>query len=191
VKNRIVAVLPFLVSLCIMTGCHMIKADPHVAFLGDSITQGWYYPTVNLGVHGNTTAQMLARYPRLIHGQGYKTVVILGGTNDVLLGINPDETIQNLEKISQLTLQEHAEPILCEVPPIFHGIHPDDGKDYEPAVNTLNLRIAQLASTRHWKLVDFNTPLAGHRSYSSDGVHMKTRGYLVMEQSLIHQLSPL
>jgi lysophospholipase L1-like esterase len=104
----------------------------------------------------------------------------MGGSNDVLLGIDPETTIQNLETLGQLTLQQHAEPVLCQVPPIFHGWLPGDTKDYGPQVLELNRRIAQLAAEHHWKLIDFYTQLADHPSYSSDGVHMRRSGYLVM-----------
>ncbi len=178
------------VSLCLTAGCHLVSAGRSCAFLGDSITEGWYYPTVNLGVHGNTTAQMLSRFPNLIPGRGYKTVVILGGTNDTLLGISPDETVRNLDEIGQLAVGQHAEPVLCEVPPIFHGLRSNDRTDYRPAVVTLNRRISHLASARHWKLVDYYSPLAGHPTFSSDGVHWKRRGYFLMEGALLKQLPP-
>jgi lysophospholipase L1-like esterase len=53
----------------------------------------------------------------------------------------------------------------------------------------LNRRIAQLAAEHHWKLIDFYTPLAGHPDYSTDGVHMKRKGYLVMTLTLRRTLS--
>jgi lysophospholipase L1-like esterase len=175
-------------SLIGLAGCHLVHAGADVAFLGDSITEGWSYPTVNYGVHGNTTAQMLARFDRLIPGHGYHTVVLLGGTNDVLLGIDPDVTIQNLEKLAEETMEQHAEPILCEIPPIFHSYDPAVTKDFGPQVIDLNNRIAKLAAAHNWKLVDYYTPISGHPDDSSDGVHMKRKGYLAMERALLHQL---
>jgi lysophospholipase L1-like esterase len=171
-----------------LTGCHLVHAGPDVAFLGDSITEGWSYPTVNYGVHGNTTAQMLGRFDRLIPGHGYHTVVLLGGTNDVLQGIDPNVTIHNLETLANDTIAQHAEPILCEIPPIFHSYDPAVTKDFGPQVIDLNNRIVKLAADHHWKLVDYYTPIVGHPSDSSDGVHMKRKGYLAMERALLHQL---
>ena len=175
------------VALVLLSGCAE-KADGHIAFLGDSITAGWKYPTVNLGVRGNTTAQMLERFPSLIPGHGYSTVVILGGTNDVLVRLSPDTTIQNLETLGEETEAQHAQPILCEIPPIFHDFNIEDKKDLMPTVRDLNQRIAALAAKHHWKLVDYYTPLAGHPSYSSDGVHMKRRAYAEMHDALLKQL---
>jgi lysophospholipase L1-like esterase len=188
---RVTAVRAAAITLCLisLTGCRLLHAGPNIAFLGDSITESWRYPVVDFGVHGNTTAQMLNRFDRLVPGHGYTTVVILGGTNDVLLGIEPRTTIQNLEQIGERTAEQHAEPILCEIPPIFHSYNHADSKDYTPQVLDLNGRIIQLAAAHRWKLVDYYAPLANHPSYSSDGVHMKRRGYLVMEWALLHQLN--
>ena len=187
-RSRPLALGSLLAALAVLSGCRLVKASPQVAFLGDSLTQGWSYPATNLGVHGNTTAQMLERFPRLIPGHGYSTVVILGGTNDVLLGIPPETTIRNLQQLGDETVRQHAAPILCEIPPIFHDYRPEDPTSFDPNVRNLNQRIQQLAALNHWKLADYYTPLAGHPEYSSDGVHMKRDGYVLMERALLHEL---
>ena len=174
--------------LTLLCGCRLITAGPHVAFLGDSLTHGWSYPAANLGIPGNTTAQMLERFPRQVFGHGYTTVVILGGTNDVLLGVAPETTIHNLEELGDETIQQEAQPILCEIPPIFHDYDPAVSTNFDPRVRDLNRRIQALAAERHWKLVDYYTPLAGHPRYLSDGVHMKRVGYLAMERALLQKL---
>jgi acyl-CoA thioesterase I len=162
-------------------GCRLFKADPNTAFLGDSITQGWTYPQANFGVFGNTTAQMLARFPVSIPGHHYTQVVILGGTNDVLLGVDPDVTTRNLAELAADTVQAGAQPVLCEIPPIFHSFVKTDNKDYSEQVRALNERIVRLAAAHKWKLADYYHPMLGHCGYSSDGVHMKRRGYAIME----------
>jgi lysophospholipase L1-like esterase len=185
---RLAAALTVIAIVCLVFGCHLIAADTRIAFLGDSITEGWHYPRANFGIHGNTTAQMLARFPKVIPGHNYREVVILGGTNDVLLNVAPQQTIRNLETLGEETAEQHAEPVLCEIPPIFHSFRPGDSKNYMPTVIELNKEIAGLAQAHHWKLVDYYTPLANHPAYSADGVHMKRRGYLVMEIALLRQL---
>jgi acyl-CoA thioesterase I len=162
-------------------GCRLFKASADTAFLGDSITWGWAYPQQNFGVFGNTTAQMLARFPASIPGHRFTRVVILGGTNDVLLGVDPDVTIRNIAEIAAKTLQAGAQPVLCEIPPIFHSFIKTDNKDYSEKVRSLNERIARLAAAHQWELVDYYHPMLGHRRYSSDGVHMTHSGYAIME----------
>jgi lysophospholipase L1-like esterase len=178
-------VLPLLLSLCLLSGCRVFKGDKRVAFLGDSITHGWAYPAANFGIPGNTTQQMLERDAAVLAGHGYAKVIILGGTNDVLLGIEPEITVSNLEKIALAVQRSGAEPVLCEIPPIFHSFKVDDAKDYSNDVRRLNGQIARLAAEHRWRLVDYYNPLRYHPHVSSDGVHMKRRGYLLMEIALL------
>jgi lysophospholipase L1-like esterase len=128
---------------------------------------------------------MLQRASAVILGHRFAKMVVLGGTNDVLLGIDPDVTVKNLEAIAFAAQQSGVEPILCEIPPIFHGIRPRDAKDYSYEVRLLNAQIARLAASRGWRLVDYYDPLLGHPHFSSDGVHMKRSGYLMMELVLL------
>jgi acyl-CoA thioesterase I len=188
VNLRFASILIMSLGLHFLSGCGIFKADPHTAFLGDSITQLWWYPTSNLGYHGDTTARMLKRFPSELPNHGYTTVVILAGTNDILLDVDPNLTIQNLEKLAQLVVDQHAEPILCEIPPIFHG-WPGDTRNHMPSVLELNRRIAQLAAEHHWKLVDYYTPLATHPNYFIDGVHPTRTGYVIMIRTVRHTLS--
>jgi acyl-CoA thioesterase I len=189
-RQHRLSIVAFSLILSLTTGCGLFRAGSDVAFLGDSITQGWHYPRVNFGIYGNTTAQMLQRAPSSIAGTHYKKVVILGGTNDVLLGIDPSVTTRNLEEIGNVVLASGAQPVLCEIPPIFHNFNHSDKKDYSPQVRALNERISQLAATRKWKLVDYYDPMLGHPGYSSDGVHMKRRGYAVMEIAYLREAFP-
>jgi lysophospholipase L1-like esterase len=183
--RRTATLLPLLLFLCLLTGCRVFKADPRVAFLGDSITQGWAYPVANFGVMGNTTLQMLQRDSAVLSGHNYAKVVILGGTNDVLRGIEPQITVSNLEKIALAVQRSGAEPVLCEIPPIFHALNVNDTKDYSNDVRQLNRQIVHLAAEHRWRLVDYYDPLRRHPHASSDGVHMKRRGYLLMEIALL------
>ena len=146
--------LSLLLLLCLLSGCQVFKGDKRVAFLGDSITQGWAYPAANFGIFGNTSQQMLERDAAVLAGHGYAKVVILGGTNDVLLGIEPAMTVSNLEKIALSVQRSGAEPVLCEIPPIFHSLKLDDDKDYSNDVLRLNRQIVRLAAEHRWRLVD-------------------------------------
>ena len=73
-RRRLLLGVPLLTA-GLLAGCGRMKANPHDAFMGDSITEGWTLPTVNLGIHGQTTAEMLARFPRQVLDQGYSTVL--------------------------------------------------------------------------------------------------------------------
>ena len=176
-----------IISLVLLSpvACSLNKASSQVAFIGDSITESWNFPRVNYGMHGNTTAQMLARFSQQILTHPYKTVHILGGTNDVLLHISPQVTIHNLDSMIQLAQSRNIEPILGEIPPIVR----DEGA-YSAAVLDLNTRIRNLAALRDVPLVDYYDGIAGHPSFQSDGVHLKRLGYAVMEGKLLSTKNP-
>jgi len=179
--------VPVVAQCCFLLGCRVLKAPPEVAFLGDSLTQGWAYPEANFGIFGNTTSQMLVRFDAQISGHRYKQLVILGGTNDVLKKVDADATLHNLEEIATKAAKEGTVPVLCEIPPIFHSYNPADPLDYSQQVRRLNLRIAKLAAAHGWKLIDYYDPILGHPDYSSDGVHMKHRGYAAMEWAFLRE----
>jgi acyl-CoA thioesterase-1 len=174
-----------LLSTGLLAGCGGVHANPHDAFMGDSITEGWTLPTSNLGIHGQTTAQMLERFPQQIPGHGYGTVFILGGTNDTLLHLDPQVTIENLGRMVDLAQAAHIEPVLSEIPPIFR-----DHGAYSAAVYRLNAQIVQLAADRNVKLVNYYAALEDHPKFESDGVHMKRRGYWMMDIALMRTKSP-
>ena len=153
--------------------------------MGDSLTQGWDFPRANFGVYGQTTEQMLARFPNQIPYRDFRTVVILGGTNDTLLGIDPSATISNLNRMVNLAHASGVEPVLAEIPPIYK----QDGH-FLPAVERLNAAIVALASLRHVRLVDYYDALLNHPDCYSDGIHLKRRGYVRMELALIHEENP-
>jgi lysophospholipase L1-like esterase len=99
-----------------------------VVFLGDSITQGWG-PTfrghfegvklANRGIGGDTTRGMLIRLQQDVLTLNPKAVVILMGTNDIEIGLEPELIARNFAKIIK-SLQQHnpAMPIiLCRMFP--------------------------------------------------------------------------
>ncbi len=160
-------------------------ASRRVAFMGDSLTYGWSFPRSNLGVRGETTAQMLERFPRQITPKEYREVVILGGTNDTLLGVNPALTLANLDRMVNLASAAGIRPVLAEIPPIYK----QDGR-YLGAVDHLDAGILRLAAERHVAIVDYASALRGHPEVYSDGVHLKRRGYLRMQWALLQVENP-
>jgi lysophospholipase L1-like esterase len=171
-------------GLCI-AGCGSIpQANSNIAFMGDSITAFWWLPRTNLGIPGNTTAQMLARFPEQVPGHSYRAVLILGGTNDIRTGVlsTPQtvaKVIGNLEQMAQLAEQGNAEVVLCAIPPI---------RGETARVLELNAAIQSLASEHSYKYVDFYTPMADHPEYFRDGLHPNVQGYFVMQAALTRVL---
>jgi len=184
----IAAWLLSLISAAMLATRTRTAAD--IVFFGDSLTEEWTLPGVNYGGYGNTTEQMLSRFNEVVDGQ-FTRAVILAGTNDVLKGVDPDKTIANLHEMIKQATQARLQTVVGTLPPIYK-----DGGKYQAAVDSLNDRIRQ--EVQSWNdagtkviLVDYNKPLRGMKSaYSDDGVHLRERGYLLMDIQLLRKINP-
>ncbi len=148
--------------------------------MGDSLTYGWTFPRANFGVKGQTTAQMADRFPEEVCWKGYKQVVILGGTNDTLLGVDPAVTLKNLDLMVEMARAAGVKPVMAEIPPIYA-----DGGKLLPAVQLLDAGIVKLAREEKVPVVDYYDALSGHPELFGDGIHTGKRGYLRMEWALL------
>ncbi len=189
VRRRALVVLS-VVFVLIVLATTFNHASARVAFMGDSITQGWTFPRANLGIYGQTTEQMLERFPgqvaRPSNGVQFREVVIAGGTNDTLLHLDPQVTLNNLARMVDLARAAGVEPILAEIPPILRN-----GGAYEGAVVALNAGIVELAQRKGVRIVDYFDALEGHESAFTDGVHLRHRGYFRMEWALLRTGAPI
>ena len=84
------------------------KDQNSVVFLGDSITQGWgadfkgKFPGMKLanrGIGGDTTRGMLIRLNEDVLELNPAAIVLLLGTNDIEVGIDPEAIGRNFRKI--------------------------------------------------------------------------------------------
>jgi hypothetical protein len=161
------------------------QASARVAFMGDSLTQGWSFPRANFGIYGQTTGEMLERFPRQIDSGGFREVIILGGTNDTLLGVDRNVTLKHLGRMVDEAHAHGVSPVLAQIPPIYRG----DGI-YLPAVRTLDDGIVALGREKGVPVIDYFSALEGQRTAYSDGIHLKRRGYLRMEWALLKVAHP-
>jgi lysophospholipase L1-like esterase len=99
-----------------------------VAFLGDSITQGWggalaaAFPGVkvaNRGISGDTTRGVLIRLQEDVLALAPAAVVLLIGTNDLEEGASPEVAVANLKLILAALKRHDARMpvVLCQVFP--------------------------------------------------------------------------
>ncbi len=164
-----------------LNGCSL---PPDNVFMGDSITKGWALPGANLGVGGNNTAQMLARYPQEVPGHGFRVFVLLGGTNDLLQHKPVDGAIANIAAMAKQARADGMVVVLCELPPDYL-----DPPVLLPWTLQLNGLIKDLAKTDGYLLVDYFDPMIGHPEYFRDKLHPNAEGYAVMDQALLPVLA--
>jgi lysophospholipase L1-like esterase len=163
-----------------------------VAFMGDSITNYWPLadydpsPTVNLGVAGQTTVQMLARFDS-VTAAAPGVVVILGGVNDfVQFGVSGT----SIDSIKAMAAQADAagiRVILCSVLPINEAISVWAFKNTD--IGAFNQQLITLAKENGYLYVDYydemiNADATQNTTLFMDVVHPNAAGYAVMWKAL-------
>jgi GDSL-like Lipase/Acylhydrolase family len=189
-RTKFYKMLACLLFLLVGAGCGQGAGDPLPAsindksvFIGDSITYFWRLPKNNLGISGQTTAQIQERFQTAVVQSGLPQVIILTGANDVLVP-SPDYSgiIANIQKMVAQGRAAGIDVILCELTPITCC---------DTQVRTLNAMIKDYATTQNLILVDYYTPMAGkNATYLKDGLHPNALGYAIMEDTLTQTLQP-
>ena len=172
------------------------RGEKRVAFLGDSITEGWAQffgsqfpgkPYVNRGISGQTTPQMLVRFRQDAIALRPAVVVILAGVNDIAGNTGPstlDMIENNLMSMVDLARANGIAVVLCSVLPANKFSWRPELAPAQDIVQ-LNRWMKQYAAKHRVTFVDFWTAMADERqglprSLSADGVHPNEAGYRVM-----------
>ncbi|MCO7464176.1 MULTISPECIES: SGNH/GDSL hydrolase family protein [Stenotrophomonas] len=174
-----------------------VPGQPRVVFFGDSITEGWgregsagFFPGkgwLNRGISGQTTAQMLVRFPQDVLALKPQVVVILAGTNDIAGNTGPSTQAMiedNLHAMVDLARAHGIAVVLASVLPVsdypwLPGTAP------APKVRALNTALKRYADAQQMVYLDYYTPMANKAGgldpqLADDGVHPTAKGYAVM-----------
>ena len=174
-----------------------VPGQPRVVFFGDSITEGWgregsagFFPGkgwLNRGISGQTTAQMLVRFPQDVLALEPQVVVILAGTNDIAGNTGPSTQAMiedNLQAMVDLARAHGIAVVLASVLPVsdypwLPGTAP------APRVRALNTALKRYADAQQLVYLDYYTPMANAAGgldpqLADDGVHPTAKGYAVM-----------
>lgn len=104
------------------------KDQNAVVFLGDSITAGWGdtfkgrfadMKVANRGIGGDTTRGMLIRLKQDVLALNPSAIVLLMGTNDIEVGVEPEAIARNFDKIINAIKAHNPKTpiILCRIFP--------------------------------------------------------------------------
>lgn len=162
-------------------------------FIGDSITAFWplrgrdFFKDPNRiarGVARETTAMMRKRFAADVLALKPGTVHIMGGTNDIGNGVDPEETHANILAMAAAARAAGARVVLGSVLPCA-AMYWRPGLEPAAAIVTLNRWLKREAAARGYVYADYHTPLADPagglwRDYSKDGVHPLSSGYTIM-----------
>lgn len=160
-----------------------------VVFLGDSITQGWGaefkgkfkgMKLANRGIGGDTTRGMLIRLQQDVLSLNPSAIVLLMGTNDVEVAIEPDAIGRNFQKIIK-AIKDHS----STTPVVLCRVFPSSASKKRPAgtiqrVNELfDAAVkgdSQVTVVDTWKLFADETEDADPKWFR-DLLHLNAEGY--------------
>ena len=174
-----------------------------IAFLGDSITYGFDLDVafsgvdaVNLGVSGDTTADVLARMPREILALRPAKAVVMIGTNDLGQGRTAAEVLEGVARIlDRIRSGSPATEIVLES---LYPVHerPNEafdtfapGRRTNARITRVNDGLAALAAARQLTFVDVYAHLIDDDgqlavAFTYDGLHLTPEGYAAVAEVL-------
>ena len=169
-----------------------------ILFLGDSITERFklekYLPnyyTINSGVGGNTTTDIINDMQNRIHKYDYNKVFLLVGINDLLFTTESNEEIkQNIELIIDNLNKKESKIYLESVYPINTNITKDIPKESNERISQFNSTLKDICNNdkciyinMHDDLIDKTGNLK--KIYTNDGIHLNKIGYIKITKKLL------
>ncbi|NCA11426.1 G-D-S-L family lipolytic protein, partial [bacterium] len=164
-----------------------------VVFLGDSITQGWgddfrgQFPgmkAANRGIGGDTTRGMLIRLADDVLALDPAAIVILAGTNDIEVGIEPEAIARNVGRIIA-AIKEHDGRSGRTTPIVLCRVFPSSATKQRPSetIQKLNRLLEDaVRGDRQVTLVDTWSLFADEAgdaqpAFFPDLLHLNPAGY--------------
>lgn len=167
------------------------KRPGSIIMLGDSLTEGGRWSEVlphlnilNRGIGGDTTSGVLARLDEVIRHRPSK-IFLLIGTNDIALGLTPNEVFEGIAKIIERIQIElpTTELFIQSLLPV-NSMKPAFFTHNNKGVLAVNKYLSNYCSTTglpyidlHSRFVDINGDL--NVRYTNDGLHLLGEGYKV------------
>jgi len=131
---------------------------------------------LNMGIVGELTDDMLDRFESDVVRLGPDFVIVLGGSNDLGWGVEPEAVAGNLKEMYGQALNHDITPIACTVPSVLGY---DEGIPPRIMLNRLIRRYSTELDLTCVGLFEATSDSAGRlrEEYSNDGLHMTAEGY--------------
>ena len=163
----------------LMSGYGLPEEDHLSVILEKSLkSEGYETQVFNGSVSGNTSLDGLNRIEDELLDESYDLIIIGLGANDMLRGINPNQTKQNLDKIINIILDNNIKVILAGMVASptnglsykkeFDKIYPDLSKKFELELIPFLLKGVALNP-------NFN---------QDDGLHPNEKGVLIIAETI-------
>jgi acyl-CoA thioesterase I len=183
-----------------------VKNIPYGTYLQELLgDRGW---VLVRGVCGETTQNMRLRFQEDVLDHRPQVAIILGGTNDLGLGLSPIIVMENLRFFYEQAQAHGILPVAVTVPSLRDDAGLDDEAEEVQVVSfltpamelaiasreILNQSIKDLSRERHIPVVDWfaETCEVGTQAlapkYSNDGLHLNTIGYRKLAETIWKQV---
>lgn len=168
---------------------------PKVVFMGDSITENWKMgdpalfsaTTLDRGISGQTTPQMLLRFYQDVVSLRPQIVHIMAGTNDISSNTGPitDEAIvDNIRAMIDIAKTNRIRVVLAAITPSKQFVA-RPGVDPSLRISAVNRALVKLAAEKRVTYVDYGLVLSDGAgglaaALGNDGLHPNRDGYAAM-----------
>lgn len=167
--------------------------------IGDSITYGYELdPTLrwtnllgeeldievlNVGVNGDTTAGMLARFQQHVIDQRPSHAIITGGTNDLWFGLKDESIISNIYTMSRQAKFHDIVPIVGIPTPSFNLNESNFlREDYTECIRSFQNTLMQFCRGRDIVYIDFSRHFTVDY-VMEDQLHPNAAGHRIMMEN--------
>lgn len=170
-----------------------------IVFLGDSITDGCEWAELfdnrhvkNRGISADRSGWLLDRIDTIIAGRPKKLFLMIG-TNDLSVGVEPDEVVGNIRKLVVRFQKQSPWTKLY-----IQSILPVNGADFKkyphhyginPQIVETNRQLEALCREKGIVYIDLWSLLVDGKGnldsrYTNDGLHLMGPGYLVWKEAV-------
>ncbi len=140
---------------------------------------------INASVSGDTTAGGLNRISWTLSEKNIDILVLGLGANDMLRGIKPNETKENLEKIIKIIIDKNIKIILAGmVAPESHG------KEYRDKFNTIYSNLSDKYSLTFLPFLLEGVALKPELNLE-DGMHPNPKGVQIISKNIEKKITSL
>lgn len=170
-----------------------------IVFLGDSITDGCEWAELldnrhvkNRGISADRSGWLLDRIDTIVAGRPKKLFLMIG-TNDLSVGVGPDEVVGNIRKLVVRFQKQSPWTKLY-----IQSILPVNGADFKkyphhyginPQIIETNRQLEALCREKGIVYIDLWSLLVDGKGnldsrYTNDGLHLMGSGYLVWKKAV-------
>lgn len=145
---------------------------------------------LNQGQDGEVTEEGVGRIDNVVRDDDPDAVLILEGTNDITLLVDPPDIALNLRRMAERVFEEKDDVL------VFLSLVPPQNRDafegpFNRRVDEVNELLPDAARDTGSVLVDMHTPFDGSADLYSDLVHPTEEGYEVMARTWFGAIKPV